>query len=146
MSNPDIEQLRARVSGGVITPSDDGYDEARHVYNAMIDRRPAVIVRCGNAADVRAAVDFARENGLALAVRGGGHSVPGFGTVDDGVVADLSGMRAVTVDPAKRTARGARSAPLAPRVGRPGATSTRRRPPSVSRPPAGSSPPQESPG
>jgi FAD/FMN-containing dehydrogenase len=105
MSNPIIEQLRARVSGGVIAPGDDGYDEARHVYNAMIDRRPAVIVRCTTAADVRAAVDFARENGLALAVRGGGHSVPGFGTVDDGVVADLSGMRAVTVDPAKRTAR-----------------------------------------
>jgi FAD/FMN-containing dehydrogenase len=105
MSNPDIEQLRARVSGAVIAPGDDGYDEARHVYNAMIDRRPAVIVRCTTAADVRAAVDFARENGLALAVRGGGHSVPGFGTVDDGVVADLSGMRAVTVDPAKRTAR-----------------------------------------
>ena len=105
MSNPDIEQLRARVSGAVIAPGDDGYDEARHVYNAMIDRRPAVIVQCTTAADVRAAVDCARENGLALAVRGGGHSVPGFGTVDDGVVADLSGMRAVTVDPAKRTAR-----------------------------------------
>jgi FAD/FMN-containing dehydrogenase len=105
VSNPDIEQLRARVGGAVITPGDDDYDSARRVYNAMIDRRPAVIVRCGNAADVRAAVDFARENELALAVRGGGHSVPGFGTVDDGVVADLSGMRAVTVDPAKRTAR-----------------------------------------
>jgi FAD/FMN-containing dehydrogenase len=105
MSKPTIEQLRARVSGTVVAPSDDGYDEARRVYNAMIDRRPAVIIRCTNAADVSAAVDFARENGLALAIRGGGHSVPGFGTVDDGVVADLSGMRAVTVDPATRTAR-----------------------------------------
>ncbi|MGO9179142.1 MAG: FAD-binding oxidoreductase [Candidatus Limnocylindrales bacterium] len=105
MPKPTIEQLRERVRGAVITAHDDGYDEARRVYNAMIDRRPRVIVRCTDAADVRAVVDFARENGLALAVRGGGHSVPGFGTVDDGVVADLSGMHVVHVDPEKRTAR-----------------------------------------
>lgn len=105
MSNLTLEQLRARVHGAVIAPNDAGYDDARRVYNAMIDRRPAVIVQCADSADVVAAVDYARENALALAVRGGGHSVPGFGTVDDGVVADLSGMRAVTVDPAKRTAR-----------------------------------------
>ena len=105
MGNPTVEQLRGRVSGAVITPSDDGYDEARRVYNAMIDRRPAAIVHCSSTADVAATVTFARENGLALAVRGGGHSVPGFGTVDGGVVADLSGMRAVRVDPEKKTAR-----------------------------------------
>jgi FAD/FMN-containing dehydrogenase len=105
VSKPTINQLRERVRGAVIDPGDPGYDKARMVYNAMIDRRPAVIVRCSDADDVAAAVDFARESGLALAIRGGGHSVPGFGTVDDGVVADLSFMRTVTVDPAKRTAR-----------------------------------------
>src|SRR4051812_15739074 len=71
----------------------------------MIDRRPAVVVRTSNVADVVAAVNFARENGLDLAVRGGSHSVPGFGTCEGGVVIDLSGMRKVTVDPAKRTAK-----------------------------------------
>ncbi|MBT2450199.1 FAD-binding oxidoreductase [Streptomyces sp. ISL-43] len=105
MGKLSIEQLRERVRGVVTTPDDDAYDEARKVYNAMIDRRPAVVVRCVNAGDVMAAVDFARENELDLAVRGGGHSVPGFGTCDGGVVADLSGMRGVRVDPARRTAR-----------------------------------------
>ena len=105
MPKPTIEQLRERVSGSVITPSDDGYDDARAVYNAMIDRRPAAIVGAQDAGDVAAAVDYAREHELPLAIRGGSHSVPGFGTVDDGVVADLSGMRAVSVDPGKRTAR-----------------------------------------
>jgi len=105
MSGMTIEHLRERAHGTVIEPGDDGYDEARAVYNAMIDRRPRVVVQCTDAGDVMAAVDFARQNGLDLAVRGGGHSVPGFGTVDDGVVADLSGMRGVRVDPAARTAR-----------------------------------------
>jgi len=105
MSGMTIDQLRERARGAVIEPGDDLYDEARTVYNAMIDRRPRVVVRCSDAGDVMAAVDFARENGLDLAVRGGGHSVPGFGTVEGGVVADLSGMRGVRVDPAARTAR-----------------------------------------
>ncbi|MEW5535361.1 FAD-binding oxidoreductase [Streptomyces virginiae] len=100
-----IDQLRERVRGAVVAPDDAAYQEARAVNNAMIDRRPAVVVRCANAGDVVAAVDFARENALDLAVRGGGHSVPGFGTCDDGVVADLSGMRGVRVDAARRTAR-----------------------------------------
>jgi FAD/FMN-containing dehydrogenase len=105
MSAPTIEQLRDRVRGQLITADDDSYDEARRVYNAMIDRRPLAIVRAAGVEDVAAAVDFARDNDVALAVRGGGHSVPGFGTVDDGVVVDLSLMREVTVDPADQTAR-----------------------------------------
>ena len=100
-----IEQLRERVRGEVVTPSDAGYEDARKVYNAMIDRRPAAVVRCAETGDVSAAVDFARTSELDLAIRGGGHSVPGFGTVDDGVVIDLSGMNAVVVDPERRTAR-----------------------------------------
>ncbi len=105
MGTMTVDQLRERVRGTVITADDDAYDDARAVYNAMIDRRPRAVVRCANAGDVMAAVDFARENGLDLAVRGGSHSVPGFGVCDDGVVADLSGMRGVRVDPAARTAR-----------------------------------------
>lgn len=100
-----VEELRAEVRGQVVAPDDAAYDEARAVYNAMIDKRPSVVVRATEATDVVAAVNHARENGLDLAIRGGGHSVPGFGTVDDGVVIDLSGMRAVTVDPASKTAR-----------------------------------------
>ncbi|WP_026874525.1 FAD-binding oxidoreductase [Jiangella gansuensis] len=105
MAEITIDQLRERVRGPVVAATDEGYDDARRVYNAMIDRRPRVVVRCANAGDVAAAVDFARENGLPVAVRGGSHSVPGFGTVDDGVVVDLGGMRGVRVDPRNRTAR-----------------------------------------
>jgi FAD/FMN-containing dehydrogenase len=105
MQTLGIDRLREGTRGEVITPDDDRYADARRVYNAMIDRRPAVIVRAANAGDVLGAVDFARENGLELAVRGGGHSVPGFGTCDGGVVIDLSAMRAVRVDPATSTAR-----------------------------------------
>jgi len=100
-----IDELRGQVRGPVVTPEDEGYEEARRVYNGMIDRRPAAVVRAANAGDVITAVNFARENGLELAVRGGAHSVPGFGTTDGGLVIDLSGMRAVRVDPAARRAR-----------------------------------------
>jgi FAD/FMN-containing dehydrogenase len=97
--------LPDRVTGAVITPGDPGYEDARRVYNFMIDKRPAAIVRCADATDVQAVVRYAAETGLDLAVRGGAHSVPGFGTGDNAVVADLSGMTAVQVDPGHRTAR-----------------------------------------
>jgi FAD/FMN-containing dehydrogenase len=105
MNTAKIDRLREQVGGRVTVPGDEGYDEARAVFNGMIDKRPAVVVRPENAGDVAAVVTFAREGGLDLAVRGGGHSVPGFGTVDDGVVIDLSGMRGVEVDAGKKTAR-----------------------------------------
>ena len=105
MGSLTIEQLRDRVRGAVITADDEGYEKARQVYNAMIDKRPRVVVRPANAGDVIAAVDFARENELDLAVRGGSHSVPGFGTCDDGVVVDLSSMLGVRVNPGNQTAR-----------------------------------------
>src|SRR5664280_2039347 len=100
-----IDALRSRVSGSVITPGDQGYDEARKVYNFMIDRHPAAVVQCTGAADVAAVVRHAAETGTELAVRGGEHSVPGFGTADGALVADLSGLSLVTVDPSGRTAR-----------------------------------------
>ena len=84
MAKPTIVELRGACRGQVITPGDPDYEAARKVYNGMIDRRPSVIVRAVDAADVMAAVNFARENGLDLSVRGGSHSVPGFGTNDGG--------------------------------------------------------------
>ena len=137
MSAATIDELREQVRGPVIAPDDDGYDEARAVYNAMIDRRPAVVVRAADAGDVMAGVSTSRaRTGLDLAVRGGGHSVPGFGTCDGGVVIDLSGMRGVRVDPGRedRAGRGRRDLGRLQRghVRR----SAWRRPAASSRPPA----------
>ena len=100
-----IKELAGKVQGALVRPGDPDYDEARHVWNGMIDRRPALIARCRGVADVVACVRFAAEHGLLLAVRGGGHNVAGFGTCDGGVVIDLSAMRGVRVDPGQRTAR-----------------------------------------
>jgi FAD/FMN-containing dehydrogenase len=100
-----IDSLREKVRGDVITAADAAYEQARQVYNGMIQRHPLVVVRCRDASDVMATVAFAREAGVDLSVRGGSHSVPGYGTNDGGVVCDLSPMRAVRVDPASRTAR-----------------------------------------
>jgi FAD/FMN-containing dehydrogenase len=105
MSKSTLEELRARVHGQTIAAADDAYDSARKVYNGMIDRRPRAIVRCTDVGDVMAAVEFAREHGIDLSVRGGAHSVPGFGTNDDGVVIDLAQMNGVRVDPKTQTAR-----------------------------------------
>ena len=100
-----LTQMQSQLSGQLFRPGDAGYDEARRLYNGMIDRRPALIVRCANTADVVAAVNFGRDNGLTVAVRGGGHNGAGLGSVDDGLVIDLSAMRAVEVDPARREVR-----------------------------------------
>ena len=91
--------------GTLIEPGDAGYDEARAVYNGMIDRRPALIAQCAGADDVARIIGYAREAGLPLAVRGGGHNGAGLGTIDDGVVLDLSAMRGIDVDPRARTVR-----------------------------------------
>jgi len=100
-----VEELRQAVRGELVTPADAAYAQAARIWNGMHDgRRPALIVRCAGAADVIAAVGFARSNDLAVAVRGGGHSIAGFSTCDDGIVIDLSTLRSVHVDPDRRRA------------------------------------------
>jgi FAD/FMN-containing dehydrogenase len=104
-STQAVQSLQSAIRGTLVQPADAGYDSARKVYNAMIDRRPRHIARCVDTADVIAALQFAREQNLLLAVRGGGHNGGGLGVCDDGLVIDLSGLRGVRVDPKARTAR-----------------------------------------
>lgn len=99
-----IEQLKSGFQGSVLLPGDAAYDGARAIWNAMIDKRPAVIARCATTADVVRAVRFAKDNGLVLAIRGGGHNIAGSALSDGGLVIDLSAMKAVDVDAAKRRA------------------------------------------
>jgi FAD/FMN-containing dehydrogenase len=94
-----INSLRGKLQGTVVAPGDDDYEAARQVWNGMVDRRPAAIVRAAGVADVLAALQFARERDLLIAVRGGGHNVAGNGTVDDGIVIDLGPMNGIRVDP-----------------------------------------------
>ncbi|BFO22864.1 hypothetical protein SHKM778_92520 [Streptomyces sp. KM77-8] len=108
-----FDSLREALRGRVVTPQDTDYDEVRSIYNAMIDRRPAAIARCAGAADVRTTLAFARETGIDLAVRGGGHSGPGLCLVDGGLTLDLSPMRWVRVDPETETAQVGGGAELA---------------------------------
>src|SRR5260221_7199174 len=98
-----VEQLRTTFRGLVISPGDPDYDAARRVHNGMIDRYPRVIAQCRDVADVMTALAFGRANGLTIAIRSGAHSVSGMGTVDDGLVIDLSPMKGITVDPSART-------------------------------------------
>jgi FAD/FMN-containing dehydrogenase len=100
-----VKELASRLRGKLIPSGDASYDDARALYNAMIDKHPALIARCVDVADVIAAVNFAREQKLTLAVRGGGHSGPGLGSCDGGLVIDLSPMKGIRVDPSARTVR-----------------------------------------
>ncbi len=99
------DEFKAGLRGQLLSPGDEGYDGARKLWNGMFDRRPALIARCAGAADVIRAVSFARDNRLAVAVRGGGHSFPGHSVCDGGLVIDLSAMKAIRVDPRTRIAR-----------------------------------------
>ena len=100
-----LDALRASFSGSVLQPGDDGYDEARRVHNGLIDRRPSLIARCQNTADVADAIRFARDAGLEISVRGGGHNVAGRAVADGALMIDLSAMKGIHVDPAARTVR-----------------------------------------
>lgn len=101
-----VESLRERFRGELITPDDSRYDEARMVFNTMVDRRPALIARCAGVADVIESVKFARAGGLLVSVRGGGHNVTGSAVCDGGLVIDLSGLKGLHIDPVARTIRG----------------------------------------
>jgi FAD/FMN-containing dehydrogenase len=105
LSEESLEALAAELRGDLIAPGDPSYDEAREIFNAMHDRRPTVIARCASTDDVGAAVNFAREVGLELAVRCGGHSVAGLSTCDGGMMIHLGGQKGIEVDPAARIAR-----------------------------------------
>jgi FAD/FMN-containing dehydrogenase len=100
-----VEQFKTGLRGELIQPDDPGYEEARKVFNGMIDKRPRMIARCADVADVIASVNFARENDVILSVRGGGHNGAGWAVADDGLVIDLSAMQGVRVDPEERTVR-----------------------------------------
>jgi FAD/FMN-containing dehydrogenase len=100
-----LAAFKASLRGELLRPADAGYDEARRVWNGMIDKRPALIARCAGVTDVLRAVEFARTHTLLIAVRGGGHNVAGNAVCQGGLMIDLARMRSVRVDPRRRTAR-----------------------------------------
>ena len=105
MNPAELQALQAQLRGSLLRPGDGGYDDSRAIWNGIIDRRPALIVRCVGVGDVVACVHFAREHRLALSIKGGGHNIAGLAVCDDGLMIDLSLMRGVWVDPATRVAR-----------------------------------------
>ena len=104
-TTPDVDRFRDALDGTLLTPDSPAYDEARAVWNGMIDRRPALIARCAGEEDVIRSLRFARDHGLQVAIKGGGHNIAGSAMCDDGLVIDLSGLDAVDVDPASRSVR-----------------------------------------
>ena len=107
-----IEALRSTLHGGLALPGDHAYDEARTIWNAVVDRRPSLVIRAADASDVSQSVNLAREHGAVLSVRGGGHQIAGYAVNDGGILLDLSQMRSVRVDPAARCAQVAPGATL----------------------------------
>ena len=105
VSSEAVQALRSSLRGSVVEPDDPAYDEVRSLYNGMIDKRPRLIARCVDVADVLAALNFGKDQGLLIAIRGGGHNGPGLGSCDDGLVIDLSLMKSVRVDPTTQTVR-----------------------------------------
>ena len=105
LEDASIEKFRGSLRGEVLRPGDDGYDAARKVWNAMIDKRPALIARCAGAADVIECVRFAPDHDLLVSVRGGGHNVAGSAVCDGGLMIDLAPMKSIRVDPVAQTVR-----------------------------------------
>src|ERR1700757_2649672 len=103
LNENSIAELKTKLRGPLIEPSDKDYDEARKVYNGMIHKKPRLIARCADVADVIRSVNFARENDLFVAIRSGGHNAGGLGICDDGLVIDLAPMKYTRVDPETRT-------------------------------------------
>src|ERR1700756_3681516 len=104
LSKEKIDNLKSKVEGQIVLPGDSSYDEVRQIWNAMIERRPALIVRCAESDDVPHAIAFARANGLEISIRGGGHNIAGSALCDNGVMIDFSTMRNVRVDAEKKRA------------------------------------------
>lgn len=129
VAQASIQEFRQEVRGEVVVSGDPSYESARRVWNAMADRRPAAIVRCSVVADIARALAFAQEHNLIIAVRGGGHSVPGFSTCDGGIVIDLSPMKGVLVTPIGKS--------LGPKAALPGVSLIGKLSNSVSPQPAG---------